>query len=45
MGDYDAMNEVWDAWIEPGNTPARACVESKLASPKFIVEIMVVAAR
>ena len=45
MGDFAAMNEVWDAWVEPGKPPARACVESKLASPKFIVEIMVVAAR
>ena len=30
------MNEVWDAWVSPGNTPTR-CVESKLAAPQFIV--------
>ena len=45
MGDFAAMNAVWDAWIEEGNAPCRACVESTLASPDFAVEIQVVAAR
>jgi enamine deaminase RidA (YjgF/YER057c/UK114 family) len=36
---------VWDSWVSPGNTPARATVEAKLASPDYKVEIMVVAAR
>ena len=27
------MNAVWDAWVAPGNTPVRACVETKLAAP------------
>ncbi len=45
MGTFDEMNAVWDAWVAPGDTPCRACVESKLASPKFTVEIMVTAAR
>lgn len=44
MARFDEMNVVWDAWVSPGNTPARACVESKLAFPKFDVEIMVEAA-
>jgi enamine deaminase RidA (YjgF/YER057c/UK114 family) len=39
------MNEVWSAWVDPANLPARACVESKLADPKALVEIMVIAAR
>jgi enamine deaminase RidA (YjgF/YER057c/UK114 family) len=39
------MNSVWDSWVSPGNTPARATVEAKLASPDYKVEIMVVAAR
>jgi enamine deaminase RidA (YjgF/YER057c/UK114 family) len=39
------MNAVWDAWVAPGNTPARACVEAKLAAPQFTVEIQVTAAR
>ena len=39
------MNEVWSAWIDPKNLPARACVEAKLADPTALVEIMVVAAK
>jgi enamine deaminase RidA (YjgF/YER057c/UK114 family) len=42
---FDEMNRVWDAWVAPGNTPCRACVESKLAAPQYTVEILVVAAR
>ncbi len=45
ISTFDQMNEVWDAWVTPGNPPARACVESKLARPNLKVEIMVVATR
>ena len=45
MANFAEMNAVWDAWVSPGNTPARATVEAKLASPDYKVEIMVVAAR
>lgn len=38
------MNTAWDAWVVPGQTPARATVESKLAAPGLDVEIMVEAA-
>ena len=44
MSTFNEMNEVWDAWVTPGATPARACVESKLAAPQFTVEIGVIAA-
>lgn len=44
MSDYAAVNEVWDAWVWPGETPARACVEAELAAPDYNVEIMVTAA-
>ncbi|MGF7161953.1 enamine deaminase RidA (YjgF/YER057c/UK114 family) [Rhodoligotrophos appendicifer] len=44
IGYYNEMNSVWDAWVAPGNTPARACVESKLAGPEYDVEIMLTAA-
>ena len=44
IGSFAEMNEVWDDWVSPGNAPVRACVESKLASPKFTVEIQVIAA-
>ena len=42
---YDEMNSVWDKWVVQGQTPARACIEAKLAHPKYLVEIRVVAAR
>src|SRR5678815_5591814 len=45
IGTWSQMNEVWDAWVSPGNTPARATVEAKLANPALKVEIMVQAAR
>ena len=43
IGKFAEMNSVWDAWVSPGNTPARATVEAKLATPAHLVEIMVVA--
>ncbi len=33
MANFAEMNAVWDAWVSPGNTPARATVEAKLARP------------
>ena len=39
------MNEVWTAWVDSKNLPARACIEAKLADPACLVEIMVVAAK
>jgi enamine deaminase RidA (YjgF/YER057c/UK114 family) len=39
------MNEVWTAWVDPKSLPARACVEAKLADPRALVEIMVIAAK
>ena len=44
MADFAAMNAVWEAWVPPGHTPARATVEAKLANPDYKVEIQVVAA-
>jgi enamine deaminase RidA (YjgF/YER057c/UK114 family) len=45
ISTWSQMNEVWDAWVAPGNTPARATVEARLARPGLKVEIMVQAAR
>jgi len=44
IADFDAMNAVWDAWVDKANPPARATSEGKLASPEYLVEIIVVAA-
>lgn len=44
ISTFAEMNGVWEAWVSPGNTPARATVEAKLAAPQYLVEIGVVAA-
>jgi enamine deaminase RidA (YjgF/YER057c/UK114 family) len=44
MGDFAAMNAVWEKWVVAGHTPARATVEAKLARSDYKVEIQVVAA-
>jgi enamine deaminase RidA (YjgF/YER057c/UK114 family) len=44
MKGYDDMNAAWDAWVDKANTPGRATVEARLASPKYLVEIAVIAA-
>jgi enamine deaminase RidA (YjgF/YER057c/UK114 family) len=44
ISTFNEMNAVWDGWVSSGNTPARATVEAKLASPKFTVEIVSIAA-
>ena len=41
---FAAMNAVWDAWVSPGNAPARYTGEAKLAGPEYLVEIIVTAA-
>ena len=45
MAHFADMNSVWNAWVDPENPPARACVKADLARPEILVEIMVTAAR
>jgi enamine deaminase RidA (YjgF/YER057c/UK114 family) len=45
MANFKQMNEVWDAWVEPGQAPARACVEARMARPELLVELSVIAAK
>ena len=44
IADFAGMNRAWDAWVVPGNGPARATVEARLANPAWKVEIVVTAA-
>jgi enamine deaminase RidA (YjgF/YER057c/UK114 family) len=44
IGDFAAMNRVWEGWVAPGHTPARATVQAALARPEWKIEIMVTAA-
>ena len=45
MVHFAGMNAVWDEWVAQGDTPPRATVEAKLANPKGLVEVVVVAAQ
>ena len=44
VGDYAAMNSVWDDWVPQGHTPARSTLGVKLIMPEYKVEIEVTAA-
>lgn len=44
ISSFAEMNTIWDSWVSAGNTPARACVEAKLAAPEYTVEIGIIAA-
>ena len=43
MADFGKLNAIWEAWVVPGQTPARATVEAALAHLDYKVEIQVVA--
>ena len=42
---FSDMNRIWDAWVVQGQTPPRATVQSALATPQHLVEIVVTAAQ
>jgi len=42
--DFAAMNEVWNAWVDPNSKGTRFCVGAELARPLLLVEIQVTAA-
>lgn len=43
--DFSGFNEVWDEWVSKKNPPARACVETNMATAETLVEIIVTAAK
>ena len=46
MCTFSEMNKVWETWVVPGATPARATVMSaQLAASDFKIEIAVIAAQ
>ena len=45
MALFADMNSVWDAWVENGNEPARACVEVARLPKDVKVEIEVIAVK
>ena len=44
IADFARMNAVWDRWVPAEALPARATVESKLATPAYRVEMQAIAA-
>lgn len=44
IASFGEMNQEWEKWVVPGETPARATVEAGLAAPEYKVEIAVIAA-
>lgn len=40
MDDYDAMNAVWDAWVDPAGAPTRSCGVVEMAHEGLRVEII-----
>ena len=43
IGDAAAMNEAWDAWLDPTAKPARMTIQAPLVDPRWRVEITGVA--
>lgn len=43
--DFEDHNSIWSDWVDRKNPPVRACVQSPLWRPNFLVEIMVTAAQ
>jgi enamine deaminase RidA (YjgF/YER057c/UK114 family) len=42
--EREAMNAVWEDWLGDAGRPARACIEAKLADPRYRIEIVAIAA-
>jgi enamine deaminase RidA (YjgF/YER057c/UK114 family) len=38
------VNALWDKWLAPGCAPARTTIQTILASPRYALEIAVIAA-
>ena len=43
MADFAGMNGMWDQWVDPVHSPARATGGVALARPGMCVEMIVVA--
>ena len=43
--EKEQMDAAWQAWVDPGNKPARATVEARLGTPDTRVEIMMICAK
>jgi len=44
LANFAAMNQAWDSWVTPGQTPPRATVQAALAKPAWLIEVVITAA-
>jgi len=42
--DFAAMNDAWDAWIDPETAPARATAQCEMGAADVLVEVIAIAA-
>ena len=42
--DFTGMNETWSAWVDAGQTPARATAQVMFDDPQILLELIVTAA-
>lgn len=45
INDFAGFNAVWNAWIAPGNPPARTCVQACMSRQNNLCEVTVIAAK
>lgn len=45
LADYQGFNDVYDAWVDKENLPARATVKAELVDPRLRIEVMTIAAK
>jgi Putative translation initiation inhibitor, yjgF family len=45
MNDFHEFNQVWNAWLVPGQSPARTAVQANLARQNELCEVTVIAAK
>lgn len=43
MAHFETMNEVYCAWLDPDNVPARVCTQAQLWDDRCLIEIMATA--
>lgn len=44
LANLGALNKEWDNWFIEGTAPSRACVKAELADPRYLLEMVFVAA-
>ncbi|MEN5109324.1 RidA family protein [Pseudomonas sp. TWI672] len=44
LRDFEAVNSVWDAWVDKAHAPARSTGQARMAKPGMLVELIITAA-